>query len=35
MIAGLAAAKFAAGAFADWSLSAATQSEIADGRVSL
>ncbi len=33
MIAGLAAAKFAVGDFDDWSLSASTQSEIADGRV--
>jgi N6-L-threonylcarbamoyladenine synthase len=35
MIAGLAAARFAAGAFDDWSLTAATQSEIADGRVTV
>jgi N6-L-threonylcarbamoyladenine synthase len=33
MIAGLAAAKLAAGGIADWSLSASTQSEIAEGRV--
>jgi N6-L-threonylcarbamoyladenine synthase len=35
MIAGLAAAKFAAGDFDDWSLTAATQSEITAGRVAV
>jgi N6-L-threonylcarbamoyladenine synthase len=35
MIAGLAAARFAAGAFDDWSLSASTQSAVAEGRVTV
>ncbi len=35
MIAGLAAARFAAGAFDDWSLSASTQSAITEGRVTV
>jgi N6-L-threonylcarbamoyladenine synthase len=35
MIAGLAAARFAAGAFDDWSLSASTQSVLAEGRVTV
>ncbi len=35
MIAGLAATKFAAGDFDDWSLTAATQSEITEGRVTV
>jgi N6-L-threonylcarbamoyladenine synthase len=35
MIAGVAAARFAAGAFDDWSLSASTQSDIGEGRVTV